>query len=103
MGNIMGENLKIRVFENCCINGKQYKNALGFTHRLETNFKSELYAVPLEKNGENTILFMYGGGGIRQTVRESFKVNLGDESPIFDQAFEIYRNKGELVKRARIK
>lgn len=95
------DNFKIRVFENCYIFGIKYKEALGFTYRLSTNFKQELFIVPF-LNGEK-IQMIRGNGHIRMDVKRSFKEDLRNIDPDFPAVFAFYSEKGEKIKNFEVK
>lgn len=87
----MKSNLKVRAFENANIYGRHFKKALGFTYRLSTDYKSELYVVVLSsEEGSDKLAFLGGDGHIRMSVKDTFKLDLGSESPEFSKVFAFY-------------
>ena len=73
-------NLRVRVFENCNIARKHYKNALSFTWRLDDQHKMCLFAAPFE---DDSITFMFGNGHKRIAVNSFLRKEFGCENVKF--------------------
>lgn len=101
----MESNLKVRAFEKCNVCKAFRKQALGFVFRLSSNFKDELLVVPRESTdgSEPLVSMLYGNGHIRSSVKESFRKDLGTETPTFAAVYEYYSKLGEKIKDKVIK
>lgn len=89
-------NIKVRLFENCNICRAHYKQALGFTFRLDKDYRGELFIVPF-LNGDK-IQMLRGNGHIRMEVKRSFREDLKNIDPDFPALLAFYGEKGEKIK-----
>lgn len=97
----MESNLKVRTLLGCSILNRSAKKALGFTYRLATDFRQELY---LLRQSDGSIMWLAGNGHIRLSVKQSFKKDFGVENPeSFDEVFEKYSPLGPSERGISIK